>query len=58
MLLEEEDGFRTDGVASSRLYTTPEEMLKVYETLKEVSGSIYMVAATFGNVHGYTNPEV
>jgi fructose-bisphosphate aldolase class II len=52
----EEDGFRTDGVASSRLYTTPEEMLKVYETLKEVSGSIYMVAATFGNVHGVYKP--
>ena len=53
----EEDGFRTDGVASSRLYTTPEEMLKVYETLKEVSGSIYMVAATFEMSTGYTNPK-
>lgn len=52
----EEDGFRTDGVASSRLYTTPEEMVKVYEALKEVPGSKYMVAATFGNVHGVYKP--
>lgn len=32
----EEDGFRADGVASSRLYTTPEEMIKVYETLNSM----------------------
>lgn len=52
----EEDGFRTDGVASSRLYTTPEEMIEVYEALKGISGSKYMVAATFGNVHGVYKP--
>lgn len=52
----EEDGFRTDGVASARLYTTPEEIIKVYEVLEAVSGSKYMVAATFGNVHGVYKP--
>jgi len=52
----EEDGYRTDGVTSSRLYTTPQEMLKVYESLKEVPGAKYMVAATFGNVHGVYKP--
>jgi len=52
----EEEGFRTDGAASSRLYTTPEDMLKVYEALEGVSGSKYMVAATFGNVHGVYKP--
>ncbi|MDD4592337.1 MAG: class II fructose-bisphosphate aldolase [Parabacteroides sp.] len=52
----EEDGFRTDGVASARLYTTPEEMIKVYEVLTAVSNSKYMVAATFGNVHGVYKP--
>jgi len=52
----EEDGLRTDGIASSRLYTTPEDMVKVYEVLDGVSGSKYMVAATFGNVHGVYKP--
>jgi len=52
----EEDGFRTDGVASSRLYTTPEDMIKVYEVLEEVHSSKYMVAATFGNIHGVYKP--
>lgn len=52
----EEDGFRTDGAASSRLYTTPEDMIKVYEVLEGVPGSKYMVAATFGNVHGVYKP--
>jgi fructose-bisphosphate aldolase class II len=52
----EEDGFRTDSVNAARLYTTPEEMIKVYEVLKGVSGSKYMVAATFGNVHGVYKP--
>lgn len=52
----EEDGYRSDGVASSRLYTTPEEMIKVYEVLNEVPGAKYMVAATFGNVHGVYKP--
>jgi len=52
----EEDGYRTDGVASSRLYTTPEDILKAYEVLQGVPGSKYMVAATFGNVHGVYKP--
>lgn len=52
----EEDGYRTDGIASSRLYTTPEDMVRVYETLEKAPGSKYMVAATFGNVHGVYKP--
>lgn len=52
----EEDGFRADGVNSSRLYTTPEDMVKAYEVLQGVPGSKYMVAATFGNVHGVYKP--
>jgi len=52
----EEDGYRTDGVASSRLYTTPEEMVRVYEELNGIPGAKYMVAATFGNVHGVYKP--
>ena len=52
----EEDGYRTDGAASSRLYTTPEDMVKVYETLGGIVNSKYMAAATFGNVHGVYKP--
>lgn len=52
----EEDGFRSDGISSSRLYTTTEDMIKVYEALEEVPGSKFMVAATFGNVHGVYKP--
>lgn len=52
----EEDGFRTDGAASSRLYTTSGDMIKVYESLEDVPDSRYMVAATFGNVHGVYKP--
>lgn len=43
-------------VVSSELYTTPEDMIKVYEVLNEVHSSKYMVAATFGNVHGVYKP--
>lgn len=52
----EEDGYRTDGAASPKLYTTPEDMVKVYEVMEGVPGSKYMVAATFGNVHGVYKP--
>ena len=52
----EEDGFQTEGVTSSKLYTTPEDMVKVYEVLENITCSKYMVAATFGNVHGVYKP--
>ena len=50
----EEDGHDTSGVPADKLYTTPEEMLEVYETLNPM-GRI-MLAATFGNVHGVYKP--
>jgi fructose-bisphosphate aldolase class II len=52
----EEDGHDTSGVAKDKLYTTPEDMLGVYEALNSVKGSRYMFAATFGNVHGVYKP--
>ncbi|MBP8129532.1 MAG: class II fructose-bisphosphate aldolase [Candidatus Hydrogenedentes bacterium] len=52
----EEDGIRGAGAANKQLYTTPEDMLKVYETLSEVEGARFMLAATFGNVHGVYKP--
>lgn len=50
----EEDGHDTSGVAKEKLYTTPEDMLAVYESLKGLGR--YMFAATFGNVHGSYKP--
>ncbi len=51
----EEDGHDTSGVGKDKLYTTPEDMLAVYETLNTVGGR-FMLAATFGNVHGVYKP--
>jgi fructose-bisphosphate aldolase class II len=50
----EEDGHDTSGVSADKLYTTPEDMLEVYESLKGIGR--YMFAATFGNVHGAYKP--
>ncbi len=50
----EEDGHDTSGVANDKLYTTPEDMLTVYETLNGIGR--FMFAATFGNVHGSYKP--
>jgi fructose-bisphosphate aldolase class II len=50
----EEDGHDTSGVAADKLYTTPEDMVTVYETLNSIGR--FMFAATFGNVHGSYKP--
>lgn len=50
----EEDGHDTSGVANEKLYTTPEDMLAVYEALNGIGR--FMFAATFGNVHGAYKP--
>ncbi len=50
----EEDGHDTSGLPSEKLYTTPEDMLEVYETLQPIGRFIF--AATFGNVHGAYKP--
>lgn len=53
-------GGEEDGAAGSadtpdaKLYTTPEDMLTVYESLEGIGR--YMFAATFGNVHGSYKP--
>jgi fructose-bisphosphate aldolase, class II len=52
----EEDGINNEGAPASKLYTTPEDMLYVYERLSQVKGARYMFAATFGNVHGVYKP--
>ena len=50
----EEDGIDNTGVANEKLYTTPEDMVEVYEALNGLGR--YMFAATFGNVHGHYKP--
>ncbi len=50
----EEDGVDHGDAPSDKLYTTPEDMVAVYEALHGVGR--YMFAATFGNVHGAYKP--
>lgn len=52
----EEDGVSNENAPAEKLYTTPEDMLAVYEALSAVKGGRYMFAATFGNVHGVYKP--
>jgi fructose-bisphosphate aldolase class II len=50
----EEDGIKAE--ASAKLYTTPEDTLEVARRLNAVKGGRYLLAATFGNVHGVYKP--
>jgi fructose-bisphosphate aldolase class II len=50
----EEDGIDHSDHPAEKLYTTPEDMLAVYEALNGLGR--YMFAATFGNVHGSYKP--
>ncbi len=52
----EEDGIDNKNAPAKKLYTTPEDMVEVYRRLGEVKGARYMLAATFGNVHGSYKP--
>ncbi len=50
----EEDGVDHSDAPAEKLYTTPEDMLSVYESLHGLGR--YLFAATFGNVHGAYKP--
>jgi fructose-bisphosphate aldolase class II len=50
----EEDGVKASGAA--KLYTTPEDTLEVARRLNAAPGANYLLAATFGNVHGVYKP--
>jgi fructose-bisphosphate aldolase class II len=51
----EEDGAHgTADTPADKLYTTPEDMVAVYEALHDVGP--FTFAATFGNVHGHYKP--
>ena len=52
----EEDGIDNIDTPAEKLYTTPEDMVAVYEALSAIKGARYMFAATFGNVHGVYKP--
>ncbi|MFN3555021.1 MAG: class II fructose-bisphosphate aldolase [Bacteroidales bacterium] len=51
----EEDGVDNTGVDSSKLYTQPEEVARMYEALNKISEK-FTIAASFGNVHGVYKP--
>lgn len=50
----EEDGVSHEGAPAEKLYTTPEDMVEVYSQLNSLGR--FMLAATFGNVHGVYKP--
>merc|ERR1712000_342399 len=50
-----EDGVDNSGVASDKLYSTPEDVFEVYKALSPISEK-YTIAAAFGNVHGVYKP--
>ncbi|HKJ02662.1 MAG TPA: class II fructose-bisphosphate aldolase, partial [Longimicrobiales bacterium] len=51
----EEDGASgSDDTPAEKLYTTPEDMVAVYEALHDIGP--FTFAATFGNVHGHYKP--
>jgi len=52
----EEDGVSGEGAPAEKLYTTPEDMMEVHARLGAIPGARYLLAATFGNVHGVYKP--
>jgi fructose-bisphosphate aldolase, class II len=52
----EEDGVAGPGAGNEKLYTTAEDMLRVADVLGTGERGRYLLAATFGNVHGVYAP--
>jgi fructose-bisphosphate aldolase, class II len=52
----EEDGIGGQSADGERLYTTPEDLLRVADALGTGERGRYLLAATFGNVHGLYAP--
>jgi len=50
----EEDGVDNSGVEHSKLYTSPDDVLRAYDVLGPVGS--FTVAASFGNTHGVYAP--
>ena len=51
----EEDGVDNSGVENEKLYTQPQEVAYAFKELSKV-GSLFTIAAAFGNVHGVYSP--
>jgi len=51
----EEDGVNNEDVDNNSLYTQPEDIHQIYNTLKKIS-PYFSIAAGFGNVHGVYKP--
>lgn len=51
----EEDGVNNEDVDPEKLYTSPQQVYSVYESLSKV-GDMFSIAAAFGNVHGVYKP--
>lgn len=51
----EEDGVDNTHVDNAKLYTQPEEIAYAYEQLSQISKN-FVIAASFGNVHGVYKP--
>ncbi len=51
----EEDGVDNSDVENEKLYTQPKEVAHAFEELRKV-GSLFTIAAAFGNVHGVYSP--
>ena len=50
----EEDGHDTSSVGKEKLYTSADDMVTAYEALQPIGR--FLLAATFGNVHGVYKP--
>src|SRR5207237_6364537 len=50
----EEDGVDNSGIEHSKLYTSPDDVLKAYDVLNPIGS--FTVAASFGNTHGVYAP--
>ncbi|HEX6946309.1 MAG TPA: class II fructose-bisphosphate aldolase [Acidimicrobiia bacterium] len=51
-----EDTMDHEGIDRSKLYTSPEDMVRVTEVLGPFDRGVYLLAAVFGNVHGVYKP--
>jgi fructose-bisphosphate aldolase class II len=51
-----EDATDNEGVDRAKLYTSPEDMVRVSEVLGTFDKGRYLLAAVFGNVHGVYKP--
>ena len=51
----EEDGVNNEDVDNNSLYTQPEDIYNIYQTLSAIS-PMFSIAAGFGNVHGVYKP--